>query len=150
MTALPAAAQQMNLDGYKVVGSELKSGETLNQGEMIQSGPNPALAAVAVLQKDGNFCVYRLDPTNAKKGNFVKCSMTVGAPEKQTAKLVMQTDGNLAAYNSKGQHLWSTDTYRGGDHRMGERLVIYADGDLSLMSKAGNTVVWKFNGGRQY
>ena len=147
MTALPAAAQQMNLDGYKVIGMTLENGKTLNQGEMIRSGANKSVAA---LQKDGNFCVYRLDPSDGKKGNFVKCTMTVGAPEKQAAKLVMQTDGNLVAYNAKGQPVWATDTYRGGDDKLGGRLALYDDATLVLLNKSSDKPIWKFEGGRHY
>jgi hypothetical protein len=37
----------------------------------------------------------------------------------------MQQDGNLALYNSGNAHLWSTDTYRGGNDKQGGRLAMY-------------------------
>jgi len=50
--------------------------------------------------------------------------MTVGSEDKKGAVLTMQEDGNLVLYNSKGEHLWSTDTYTGGDDIEPEHSVI--------------------------
>ena len=84
---LSVDAQQMNLDGFNYVGNTLENGRSLKQGEGIKS-PNGKY--VAVLQKDGNFCLYRLDAKNANRGNFIKCTMTVGAEDKKGAALNMQ------------------------------------------------------------
>jgi hypothetical protein len=145
--ALPAAqAQQMHLDGYQIVGNTLENGKSLKPGEGIRSGQN---RFAAVLQKDGNFCLYQLDAQNLNRGNFVKCTMTVGAEDKKGARLTMQQDGNLALYNAANAHLWSTDTYRGGDDKQGRRLAMYDDGNLVLLSKS-EKAIWSFQKGRLY
>lgn len=146
LCAVSVNAQQMNLDGYKFVGNTLENGRELKQGEGIRS---PQGKHVAVLQKDGNFCLYQLDPQNANRGNFVKCTMTVGADDKKGTRLTMQADGNLALYNAKSAHLWSTDTYRGGNDKQGGRLIMYDDGNLVLVSKS-EKAIWSFQKGRMY
>jgi len=143
---LSANAQQMNLDGYKIVGNTLENGRSLKPGEGIRSPKN---TYAAVLQQDGNFCLYKLDAKNINRGNFVKCTMTVGAEAKKGAVLTMQQDGNLALYNAKSQHLWSTDTYRGGNDKQGGRLIMYDDGNLVLVSRS-EKAIWNFQKGRLY
>jgi hypothetical protein len=143
---LSVNAQQMNLDGYKIVGNTLENGKSLKQGEGIRSPKN---TYAAVLQKDGNFCLYKLDSKNINRGDFVQCTMTVGSDDKKGAVLNMQTDGNLALYNSKSKHLWSTDTYRGGNDKQGGRLIMYDDGNLVLVSKT-EKAIWNFKKGRLY
>ena len=144
--ALSADAQQMHLDGFNYVGNTLENGRSLKQGEGIKSPNNKY---VAVLQKDGNFCLYQLDAKNANRGNFIKCTMTVGAEDKKGAVLTMQQDGNLALYNAKSGHLWSTDTYRGGNDKQGGRLIMYDDGNLVLVSRS-EKAIWNFQKGRLY
>lgn len=143
---LGVSAHAAPLDSHTVISNILKNGETLQPGQAIRSGKNQY---VAILQKDGNFCVYRLDAKDLNQGTFVKCTMTVGAKDKQAAKLVMQADGNLVLYNDGNQPLWATDTYRGGDDRLGKYLVMYDDGNLVLVSRT-EKAIWNFSKGRLY
>ena len=75
--------------------------------------------------------------------------MTIGSADKKGAVLTMQQDGNLVLYNAKGGHLWSTDTYRGGDEQVGARLAMYDDGKLILLSKVERPI-YDFEKGRLY
>ena len=137
---------QEHMNSFKIVGNTLENGKSLKPGEGIRSPKNQY---AAVLQRDGNFCLYKLDP-KAKYGNqFVKCTMTVGNESKKGATLTMQEDGNLVLYNAKGEHLWSTDTYRGGPEKEGGRLIMYDDGKLVLVSKT-EKAIYEFQKGRLY
>lgn len=142
---------QEHMNSYQIVSNVLQNGQSIKQGQGIRS-PNNQYAAV--LQRDGNFCLYRIDP-NSKTGNqFIKCTMTVGGEEKKGARLTMQEDGNLALYNSNNQHLWSTDTYRGSPDQKGWRLIMGDNGVLALVAKAppgvNEKTVWEFQKGRLY
>jgi len=75
--------------------------------------------------------------------------MTVGSEDKKGAVLTMQEDGNLVLYNSKGEHLWSTDTYRGGDDKQGKSLKLYDGGSLMILSRS-EKIIWSFTKGRSY
>ena len=144
-----SANAQEHMNSFKFSrGNVLQSGESLGPGEGLRS---PGLKYAAVLQRDGNFCLYKLDP-KAKYGNqFVKCTMTVGDKDKQGATLTMQKDGNLALYNAKGEHLWSTDTYSGGSEKEGQRLVMFDDeaAALILISRKDKPI-YNFQKGRLY
>ena len=144
LTSVFYANAQEHVKSWKIVSNTLENGQSLKPGEAIASKNY-----IAVLQKDGNFCLYKLD-SKAKYGNkFVKCTMTVGSEDKKGASLVMQKDGNLALYNSKGGHLWSTDTYRGGNEKLGGRLIMYDDGKLILLNKVERPI-YDFQKGRLY
>lgn len=91
---------------------------------------------VAVLQRDGNFCLYKVDEKAEFGVQFIHCSDTVGDTDKQAVLLNMQNDGNLVLTNSKKAPIWSTDTYRGGDEKQGRRLVMQDDGKLLLYSRS--------------
>jgi len=52
----------------------------------------------------------------------------------------MQEDGNLVLYNSKGEHLWSTDTYRGDEDKRGFAVMMRDHGMLTRDNKAGKTI----------
>ncbi len=144
-----SADAQEHMNSFKIVGNTLESGQSLNQGEGIRSGPGNKYAAV--LQRDGNFCLYKLDD-KAKYGNqFVKCTMTVGDKDKQGAILTMQKDGNLVLYNAKGQPIWSTDTYRGGPDKQGGRLIVFDEGNMGVFNKSNpERAIWDFQKGRLY
>ena len=142
---------QEHMNSFQIVSNALENGKSLRQGQGLRS-PNNQYAAV--LQKDGNFCLYKLDPS-AKYGNqFIKCTMTVGSEDKKGAILTMQQDGNLALYNSQNKHLWSTDTYRGGIEKQGWRLIMSDDGNLALVARAdpgkNEKPIWEFQKGRLY
>ncbi len=145
------ANAQEHMNDFRFVGNVLANGQSIRQGQGIRSTNNQY---AAVLQKDGNFCLYKLD-SSAKYGNqFIKCTMTVGGEEKKGAVLTMQADGNLALYNSKNIHLWSTDTFRGGPEKQGWRLIMSDDGNLALVAKAdpgkNEKPIWEFQKGRLY
>lgn len=133
---LSANAQEMNLEGYVFKGATLKRGESLKPGEGLMSNLK---GFVAVLQQDGNFCVYRVNTKNRQRGQYVKCTDTNAG-----ANLVMQEDGNLVLYNADGGHLWSTDTYRGDENKKGFSVMMRDHGILTLDNKAGQTIK-KFN-----
>lgn len=133
---LSTNAQQMNLEGFVYKGNTLKQGESLKSGEGLMSS---AKGFVAILQQDGNFCVYRVDTKNRQRGDYVKCTDTNAG-----ATLTMQEDGNLVLYNSEGGHLWSTDTYRGDENKKGFSVMMRDHGILTLDNKAGQTIK-KFN-----
>ncbi len=103
---LSASAQQTNLDGYRFIGNKLKPGNSLKQGEGIRDEEK---TLAAVLQKDGNFCLYKLDSKNINRGNFMGCTMTVGSEDKKGATLTLSETGMLELFNSKGKPIWSRD-----------------------------------------
>ena len=148
--ALSVNAQE-HMNSFQIVSNVLANGQSLRQGQALRS-PNNKFAAV--LQRDGNFCLYELVPSAQYGNKFIKCTMTVGSEDKKGAVLTMQADGNLALYNSKNQHLWSTDTYRGGIEKQGWRLIMSDDGTLALVAKAAPGVnekpIWEFQKGRLY
>jgi len=77
--------------------------------------------------------------------------MTVGSEDKKGAVLTMQEDGNLVLYNSKGEHLWSTDTYRNGAEKQGLRLVMYDDEAAAIvLFSQKEKPIYNFQKGRLY
>lgn len=141
-----SANAQEHMNSFQIVSNVLANGESIKQGQGLRS-PNGQYATV--LQKDGNLCLYKIDP-KAKYGNqFIKCTMTVGSEDKKGAVLKMQEDGNLVLYNSKGGPVWSTDTYRGDVNKKGWRVIMDDVGNLVLVNKA-EQVVYHFQKGRAY
>jgi len=144
---LSANAQNMNMDGFVYKnGNTLQQSGILKQGEGLKS-KNGKYAAI--LQKDGNFCLYKLVEVG-KSGEFIHCTLTVGDTDKQGSFLGMQNDGNLALYNSKKAHLWSTNTYQGSEPQKGRRLVMEDDGKLILYGRDNKTAIYDFQKGRLY
>ncbi len=144
---LSANGQKMNMDGFVYKnGNTLQQSGILKQGEGLKS-KNGKYAAI--LQKDGNFCLYKL-VEDSKSGEFIHCTSTVGDTDKQGSFLGMQNDGNLALYNSKKGHLWSTDTYQGSEAQKGRRLVMEDDGRLILYGRDNKTAIYDFQKGRLY
>ena len=69
---LSADAQQMNLEGFVYKGNTLKQGESLTQGEGLMSSAN---GFVAILQQDGNFCLYKIVKETGG-GQYIHCTDT--------------------------------------------------------------------------
>lgn len=139
---------QEHLNSFK-----FKTGDTLPQSGILKPGEGLKSKNgqhVALLQKDGNFCLYKVDEKAEFGVQFVHCTMTVGDADKQGAFLGMQNDGNLALYNSKKAHLWSTDTYQGSEEQKGRRLVMQDDGKLILYSRNNQVAIYDFQKGRLY
>ncbi|MGW2402886.1 ricin-type beta-trefoil lectin domain protein, partial [Kitasatospora sp. NPDC001664] len=136
----------MQADGNLVL-TDRQSSRTL-----WSSGTEGHPGAVATLQEDGNLVVYAAD------GRAVWATDTW---KNLRSRLVVQRDGNLVIYDLDGRVLWSTGTWYGGVEtrgtvipsgrtvRSGEtvesqagRLVMQADGNLVLYSKATGNARW--------
>ena len=86
------------MTGFTFKGNTLPQSAALKASEGLKSNNGQY---IAVLQKDGNFCSYKVDK-NAESGvQFIHCTMTVGDEDKRGTFLGMQNDGNLVLYNSK-------------------------------------------------
>ncbi|WP_067697425.1 hypothetical protein [Nocardia jejuensis] len=89
------------------IGNVLDTNHVLAQGDYLTT--NQGTAAFAILQGDGNFCVYRgTGPSNNLGG--VWCSGTSGHSQ---VFAVMQGDGNFVIYRGTGPgnnqgYLWGT------------------------------------------
>lgn len=66
-------------------GDTLKEKQYLTVGQFLMNGKG----VKAILQKDGNFVIYKGD----------KALWATGTEEKHGTKLIMQTDGNLVLYD---------------------------------------------------
>ena len=84
--AMPAFAQK----------SMLKAGEFLKTNEYLVSAQK---GVFAIVQGDGNFCVYRGTGPGDNKG-AITCSNSAGF--KGDYFLIMQGDGNLVVYRGTG------------------------------------------------
>jgi|GEM_PF-1357211 len=99
-------------------------GERLVAGDKLFSADG---SFYALLQNDGNFCVYRT------QGNgFIWCNMNVVVG----VALEMRADGNLVAVNPSGQIVWTT----GLSSSKAVQLVLGNDGRLRLFDAEGNAV----------
>ncbi len=121
---------------YKI--NTLEQGQELrvNNGLRSENGMYNVL-----MQSDGNFCLY-------KNGDgFIKCTSTTNKG-KEGSILKMQNDGNLVLYTAKGEHLWSTDTYKGNNDQKGGKLVLDNNGNLILYSSSQKPI-YDFNKGKR-
>ncbi|MFF2551146.1 hypothetical protein ACFVUS_09095 [Nocardia sp. NPDC058058] len=90
-------------------GAVLDTNQVLAQGDYLTTLPQSGSRAFAILQGDGNFCVYRgTGPSNNQGG--VWCSGTSGHSQ---VFGIMQGDGNFVIYRGTGPgnnqgYLWGT------------------------------------------
>ncbi|MEU0538253.1 hypothetical protein [Nocardia sp. NPDC005978] len=99
--------------GAASIGAVLNTNQVLNQGDWLRTS-SQSTAAFAILQGDGNFCVYKgTGPGNNLGG--VWCSGTSGHSQ---VFAVMQGDGNFVIYKGTGPgnnqgYLWGTGARSG-------------------------------------
>lgn len=141
-----SANAQGDVSNFKVLSNVLANGQSIRQGEAIRS---PGEKYILILQTDGNLCFNQIDASAPNRMRGIKCTMTVGSEDKKGAVLTMQEDGNLVLYNSKGEPLWSTDTYRGDVDEKGWRLICGDNGLLMLVNKNEGDI-YDFVKGRLY
>lgn len=90
-------------------GSVLDTNQYLSQGDWLTTSAQANSQAFAILQTDGNFCVYRgTGPSNNQGG--VWCSGTNGH---SPVFAIMQGDGNFVVYKGTGPgdnrgYVWGT------------------------------------------
>ncbi|MET9490479.1 hypothetical protein [Nocardia sp. NPDC006630] len=110
-----AAIVSMNTGqaGAGAIGSVLNTNQVLAQGDYLTTIAQDS-PAFAILQGDGNFCVYRgTGPSNNLGG--VWCSSTSGHSQ---VFATMQGDGNFVIYKGTGPgnnqgYLWGTGAHSG-------------------------------------
>lgn len=105
---------------------------------------------VAVMQRDGNFCLYEVDRSNQYGVKFIHCSMTNG---NQGAYLWMRNDGNLIIHNNNREkkELLNSNTGKGDKAtQVGKILKLRDDGRLVVIGWDNRTVVYDFQQGRTY
>jgi hypothetical protein len=89
-------------------------------------------------QTDANIVLYRVSD-----GRALWAMQTVGGQYGYPAgKLIMQTDGNLVAYDASGVAKWASNTWNKGTSPY--RLVMQNDGNVVLYD-ANNTATWATN-----
>jgi hypothetical protein len=99
----------LTLSAAGQAAQRLATGESLNAGEFLVSANRRYFA---VLQTDGNFCVYRGSGPADNRGPLW-CSMKTAAGGKFRA--VMQSDGNFVVYpEGSSSALWATMSGAGG------------------------------------
>jgi len=84
---------------------------------------------IFIYQTDGNVCLYNID------GTSIWCSAVLHDP----GKLTLQTNGNLAAFDSGGVPRWTTNT--GGQGNGTYTLQISNDRSVDLLDSV-DTVLW--------
>jgi hypothetical protein len=105
---------------------------------------------VAVMQKDGNFCLYEVNDKAQYGVNFIHCSMTNG---NEGAYLWMKNDGNLLILNNnKEQKQLLVSSTNKGDKatQVGKVLKLRDDGRLVVIGWDNKTIVYDFQKGRTY
>ncbi|HEX7840569.1 MAG TPA: hypothetical protein VF469_23985, partial [Kofleriaceae bacterium] len=92
-----------------IPGSVLAVGQSLRVGDYIQS---PGKTCFAVMQSDGNFCIYAGPDPGTNRG-FVWCCNGSALPQGDYFA-VMQADGNFCVYHGtpsqRGAWVWSWTT----------------------------------------
>lgn len=112
-------------------GTFLAPGEYLRVGEYLIS---PDKKFFAIMQADGNFCVYRgSDPLNQK--NCIWATNTYG---NGPSFVVMQDDGNICVYKETGPQRQRDCTWASGTNGKGKSfLAMQDDGNLCLYLGTG-------------
>jgi len=112
--------------------SVLEQGESILTNQYLKSKSN---ICIAVMQSDGNFCVYF---------GGLYCVWATGTNGKGSApfKVVMQDDGNLVVYDGQGSPTWASNTLKEGTFKLSMQddgnLVIYCDVDLAIWASNTN------------
>ena len=105
---------------------DLKQDAVLLPGESIKSLNGKYMF---IYQTDGNVCMY------TTSGGGIWCSMAVHTP----GKLVMQSDGNLVAYDSGGIPRWATNTNGQGT---GPYTLTLRNDRVAALIDANHTILW--------
>merc|ERR1711998_743271 len=93
------------------------------------SGTAGEHGAHCILQGDGHFCIYALDPDGNVSKDSEDCiwrSRVCGFDDAHGCYCVMQNDGNFVQYTRDGEPLWSTAT-EGGNRSNGEGEIRVSD-----------------------
>ncbi|WP_405494929.1 hypothetical protein [Nocardia sp. NBC_00511] len=106
--------------GY--IGSTLATNSVMSQNQYLSTGTGTGLGGpdFAILQGDGNLCLYRgADPSQNQGG--IWCSNTSGHSQ---VFAIMQGDGNFVIYKGTGPgnnqgYLWGTGAHSGGSPTFG-------------------------------
>lgn len=121
-----------------VLKNTLYQGQTLKNNQKMVSANQKFMA---VMQSDGNFCVYKYN--NGKQGGFVwgsyqtKVKYSLGA----NYYLIMQKDGNLCIYNKSKKFMWGSYQVKQYGLTTGCKLVLTNGGKLNILN-AKESVVW--------
>lgn len=86
--------------GCNIVGSALKTGQSLNENDCLRS---PSGTFYAVLQTDGNFVIYT--GTNFVPSNSIWSTATANKGT-SPRRLTMQSDANLVLYGKNNTYIW--------------------------------------------
>lgn len=129
-TMTDAAEQQTSIIPYPYAGRTLLlPPETMQQrAEYVMNNH------YITFQDDGNFCVRRLTDDVP-----LWCLNTVGVDYTRVARVTMQEDGNLAAYDSNDDWVWSA-LHENPDPNA--RLILTPDGGLELYSDSRG-ILWR-------
>ena len=116
-----------------VAQSTLDSGMTLSEGCSIKSENG---AYYAIMQIDGNFAIYRTNPSST-----LWTSQTMGQGQRPY-RLVLQFDGNLVLYDGNNAPKWASNTPHAENNP--RSLVMQDDGNMVIYDGNGVTV-WASN-----
>ncbi|WP_437620628.1 hypothetical protein [Sorangium sp. So ce1151] len=108
---------------FQPANDRLRVGETLTRGAELMAENR---LYKLTFQDDGNIVLYGLSPTRA----------LWATNRRGAATLVLQSDGNLVAYDSQGRPAWDSET-RGSRATF---LCMQADGNLVLYTDVGKAV----------
>lgn len=143
-----SANAQETLDSWKFPSRDtLQPNWQLQPGNGLKSNNGKY---IAVMQKDGNFCLYEVDRSNQYGVKFKHCSMTNG---NEGAFLWMRNDGNLLILNNNREkkELLNSNTGKGDRAtQVGKILKLQDDGRLVVIGWDNRTVVYDFQKGRTY
>jgi len=139
-----SANAQMNLSGFVYsTGDTLQESKTLKVKQGLKSKNGQF---VAVMQEDGNFCLYKMN--NEGGGDFIHCTMTNSDDvSKKGNGAWMSNDGSLKIVTNRSAVLWSSDT--GGDEsKKGKFMVLQDDGSLIIYGRDNKSKIYDFKKGR--
>gem|GEM_PF-4195088 len=116
---------------------------TLYQGQALKINQKMVSANqkyMAVMQADGNFCVYKYD--KGRQGAFVWGSYQTNVKYKLGSNyhLIMQKDGNLCIYNRSKGFQWGSYQVKKYSLTPGCKLVLTNEGKLNILNEKGSTV----------
>eukprot|EP01084_Bolivina_argentea_P299048 515460_1 len=117
-------------DGYIYKGDGITEGMTIETGEGLLS-TNRKFSAV--LQGDGNFVVYQLDPNSGGIIRYLWASWTQGSSEPR--HIVYQGDNNVCMRNDVGTTIWCTMAHTTGVPTGG--FVMQGDSNLAVYNGNG-------------
>ena len=138
-----SANAQMNLSGFVYTGDTLQESKTLKVKQGLKSKNGQF---VAVMQEDGNFCLYKMN--NEGGGDFIHCTMTNSDDvSKKGHGAWMSNDGSFKIVTNRSAVLWSSNTGSDDNSKKGKFMVLQDDGSLIIYGRDNKSKVYDFKKG---